>query len=259
MPVVFKVFRYRKLFWLLVAGLLILMGGIYRSVTGYLEARQVSALSWALVGKIVVVDPGHGGRDPGAVGKSGVKEKEITLQVAKKLALLLEQGGAAVLLTREDDSELAASKREDLDRRADIANENGADIFVSIHVNSFRSGPREHGAQTFSQPGSQESRLLSSCIQDELIRILGNTDRKPKEVDYYINKATRMPSVVVEIGFITNEREEKLMQDPAYQQKVAYAIYAGIVKYFARQATPTDREKIVETFMQNEEPFTEAP
>lgn len=235
--------RIKKRLLLLAVAIVIVLVYTVRLLSLEMDKRSISALSWAAANKLVVVDPGHGGADPGAVGSGGAVEKEITLAVAQKLADYLKQSGASVLLTRESDVMLCdpgttgymAKKRQDLTRRVNIANDNNADAFVSIHVNSFRADSRQHGAQTFSQPGSEESRELSQCIQAELIRLLKNTNRKPKQVDYFTNRKTNMPSVIVEIGFVTNPQEEKMMLDPAYQTKVAFAVYAGIVKYFAEK------------------------
>jgi len=130
------------------------------------------------------------------------------------------------------DPEAPNKKRSDLINRVEIANKNNADVFVSIHVNSFIADRRQRGAQTFSQPGSEEGKSLSRYIQAELSRVLGNTSRKPKEVDYFIKHA-KVPAVIVETGFISNAGEEKLLMNPVYQSKVAFAIYCGLVKYFA--------------------------
>ncbi|MCL6634774.1 MAG: N-acetylmuramoyl-L-alanine amidase CwlD [Peptococcaceae bacterium] len=198
-------------------------------------------MSWAVAGKLIVVDPGHGGEDPGALGSTGVHEKDIVLEVSKKLAEILRQAGARVLLTRETDRDLSdpeikslhQAKIQDLTRRVELANNSRADLFISIHVNSFPDR-REDGAQTFSQPGSEESRRLAVAIQHELNRFLENPGREAKQVDYFANRMTKMPSVIVEIGFISNPKEEKLMLDPHYQSRIAWSIYAGIVRYLAQ-------------------------
>jgi N-acetylmuramoyl-L-alanine amidase len=217
----------------------------------------------AVANRVIVVDPGHGGIDPGAVGRNGVYEKDITLAVGKRLAANLGQAGAMVLMTRETDTDLsdsttlgaAAKKREDLKRRVALANDSQADLYVSVHVNSFTS-PERRGAQTFVQPGKENSLKASCHIQEELARLLKNTTRQPVEVDYYITRNTAMPAVVVEIGFISNDAEAKMLEEPAYQGKVAWAIYAGVVKYFAGQGPPTretpGREDIIKTFKENE-------
>jgi len=231
-------------------------------LSGYLEARSdrqtVAVLSRSVANKVIVVDPGHGGFDPGVVGENSVLEKDIALAIGKRLAVNLKQAGAIVLMTRESDVDLSepgtvgltAKKHEDLKKRVALANENKADLFVSIHVNSHPSaGP--HGAQTFVQPGFPESKKAGQIIQSELSAQLKNTDRLTKEVDYYITRNTSMPAVLVETGFITNANESKLLQDPAYQGKIGWAIYAGIVKYFSAAAetgASPDKEEVIKIF-----------
>ncbi|MCL6634248.1 MAG: N-acetylmuramoyl-L-alanine amidase CwlD, partial [Peptococcaceae bacterium] len=220
-------------------------------------------------GRVVVVDPGHGGIDPGVVGKSGAAEKDINLAVGKLLAAYLGQAGAKVIMTRETDADLSdpattgimAKKREDLKRRIALANDNKADLYVSIHVNSFPN-PAQRGAQTFLQPGSAESRKAAGFIQSELAGALKNTSRQPREVDYYITRNAAMPAVIVEIGFMTNEEEERLLQDPAYQSKVAWAVCAGVVKYFAGRGEPQEppeKEKIIKTFKEQAPGYIREP
>jgi len=231
-------FRKGYIFALLVLALTALVG--HRAVTSLLAERYIAALSWALADKLIVIDPGHGGDDPGAVGSKGIHEKDIVLDVSKKLGTILRQAGAEVLLTRETDHDLAGtaakysyrSKIEDLTRRVEMANEKQADLFISIHVNSFPD-PREKGAQTFSQPGSVESNKLAKAIQHELNNFLENSGRQAKQVDFFTNRMAKMPSTIVEIGFISNPGEESLMLDPQYQQKIAWSIYAGIARYLA--------------------------
>lgn len=241
MPVFMRTIRLRKrtIIALMVVALTVFFS--YRAAAVRFEERHISTLSWALANKLIVIDPGHGGEDPGALGSSGVHEKDIVLEVSKKLAENLRQAGAEVLLTRENDHDLSdpktgsqyKAKVEDLSRRVELANNRQADLFISIHVNSFPDR-REDGAQTFSQPGSEESKKLAIAIQNELNRFLENPGREAKQVDYFANRMTKMPSVIVEIGFISNPREEKLMLDPNYQNKIAWSVYAGIAQYLAK-------------------------
>ncbi|WP_169302517.1 N-acetylmuramoyl-L-alanine amidase [Ammonifex degensii] len=203
-------------------------------------SREVGALGSPLAGKLIVVDPGHGGPDPGVV-RGGVREKDITLAVAQRLSHFLRQAGAEVVMTREKDRDLAdpdlwdmkERKRQDLERRIALANRLRADAFLSLHVNSFEEAD-EYGAQTFYQAGSEESRRLAEAIQQELQFLLGNTERLPKAGDYLVGRLARMPAVVVEIGFLTHPEEKRLLQDPAYQSKVAFAVYAGLARFFAQ-------------------------
>lgn len=241
MPVFVRAIRLRKRTVFALAVLVLTVFISFRAAAARFEERHISTLSWALADKLIVIDPGHGGEDPGALGSTGIHEKDIVLEVSKKLADILRQAGAEVLLTRESDRDLSdpntrnsyKAKVEDLTHRVELANNRRADLFISIHVNSFPDR-REDGAQTFSQPGSAESKKLAVAIQQELNRFLANPGREAKQVDYFANRMTKMPSVIVEIGFISNPREEKLMLDPLYQNKIAWSIYAGIARYLAQ-------------------------
>ncbi len=217
--------------------LMALACGFWLYPSGARERKSIEALSAVMAGRLIVIDPGHGGIDSGSRGFGGSLEEDITLAVSKKLAELVAHAGALVILTRESDVWLADpdaphKKRSDLTRRVEIANQKGADLFISIHVNSFVRDRGQRGAQTFSQPGSDEGKILSRLIQNELSRVLKNTSRKPEQIDYFIRHC-KMPAVIVEIGFISNPAEEKLLMDPAYQSKTAFAIYCGLVKYLA--------------------------
>ena len=241
MALLLRTFRLRKRWLVLLLAVTLIAWASYQTVAVHLEERHIATLSWAVTDKLVVIDPGHGGDDPGALGTTGVHEKEIVLEVSKKLADILRQAGAEVLLTRESDRDLSdldqlnsyQAKVDDLTARVELANKRQADLFVSVHVNSFPDR-REDGAQTFSQPGSEEGKRLAVAIQQELNRFSANPGREAKQVDYFANRMARMPSVIVEIGFISNPKEERLLLDQVYQNKIAWAIYAGIARYFAQ-------------------------
>lgn len=227
---------------LVVAAMLALIAGRI-----YAEAEpDTTALSYGIAGKTIVVDPGHGGIDSGAVGRqTKVPEKEITLAISKKLARALSQAGAMVVMTRDTDTDLSGGlqgsllekKRHDLSQRAAKAEKVKADLYLSIHTNADPS-PRWYGAQTFYNAGSPESKALANCLQGELVRILGNNKRKAKEGDFYIMEKTTMPTVIIEVGFISNPREEQLLNDDLYQTRIAYAILSGLVKYSAKEELP---------------------
>lgn len=190
-------------------------------------------------GALVVIDPGHGGRDPGAVGRAGVREKDVALAVALQLQTLLHRAGVYTRLTRTDDNDLADAdatvrKPQDLRRRAEIANAAAADVFVSIHANSFPSSIWS-GAQTFYYPADGEGKKLAEAIQDALHRVLGPTSRRPQPGNYRVLRDTVMPAVVVELGFLSNPAEERLLADPAYQERLAHALYEGILAYFGHR------------------------
>ncbi|NLY89157.1 MAG: hypothetical protein GX085_06000 [Firmicutes bacterium] len=201
--------------------------------------RTIVPLPGVVAGKKVVIDAGHGGRDPGAVGRSGLTEKEITLDIALRLRRLFSRVGVYVVMTREKDLDYGETgdlsrgtrKSRDLAHRIGLANQSGADLLLSIHVNSFPQSIWS-GAQCFYEAGSPESKELAVAIQDELAARLGPNRRRPVAADYLILKATRMPAVTVEVGFISNPREEKLLADTAYREQVAEAIFAGTVAYF---------------------------
>ena len=181
----------------------------------------------------IVLDAGHGGWDPGKKGTDGANEKELNLAVVGKLAEYLEQGGAEVILTRESDDALGEGKRTDMAERRRIANESGADILVSIHQNAFPSA-KVRGAQVFYHNSSGNGKVLAECVQESLRhRVDGSNNRQAKEnKDYYILRTTEIPAVIVECGFLSNAEEEKLLNDATYQEKLAWAIYCGILDYF---------------------------
>lgn len=194
-----------------------------------------------LSGQIIVIDPGHGGRDGGAVSRSGLVEKEVTLSISFYLRDLLEAAGAMVIMTREGDQELASEearhqgrrKKEDLANRVKIINGEYVDLFVSIHLNSVPS-PKWSGAQTFYNPKWPESERLASFIQEELIRNLENTRRLPKKnQEIFILRASKIPGVLIETGFLSNPEEAALLGQKEYQKKVAFAIYTGILRYYS--------------------------
>ncbi|MHB1418827.1 MAG: N-acetylmuramoyl-L-alanine amidase [Bacillota bacterium] len=204
------------------------------------NGQNQEVMSWVVSNKIIVIDAGHGGEDPGAIGPGGTLEKNVTLAVSKYLARILSQAGSAVVLTRDTDTDLVTPgegtrKKRDLDNRASIAKRYRADLYINIQANSF--GKIWTGAQTFYYDKQEQNQLLAVAIQDELKRVMGNTERvaKPLSSEAYILKQLDMPAALVEVGFLSNPAEEKLLNDPEYQQKLAFAIYTGIVKYYKDQ------------------------
>ncbi|TCO74974.1 N-acetylmuramoyl-L-alanine amidase CwlD [Marinisporobacter balticus] len=190
--------------------------------------------------KVIIIDAGHGGIDGGTVGENGSIESHVNLEIALKLRELLEQEGAIVLLTREDNVGLYSDtgtirnkKNEDLKNRKKLREESNGDIFISIHMNSFQE-TKYYGAQTFYPKNSDESKRLAERIQEELIRVLDNDNKRvaKEKSDIYLLKTCSIPTVLVECGFLSNPMEEKLFQDPKYQEKVAWSMYIGILRYF---------------------------
>lgn len=207
-----------------------------------------ASITQHVAGRIVVIDPGHGGNDPGAVAANGVLEKDVTLGVALHLERLLQRAAVNVRLTRRDDTDLAdddarVRKGQDLSRRVALGRETRADIFVSIHANSFPSSAWS-GAQTFYFPNRSDDQWLAERIQSRLVAQLGPNRRQAAAADYYVMRESSIPSVVVEVGFLSHPRESELLGSDAYQRRVAEAIYMGIVDYFSQprpvRADPPD-------------------
>jgi N-acetylmuramoyl-L-alanine amidase len=188
---------------------------------------------------VVVIDPGHGGYDPGAVAAQAVYEKEITLQVSRRLQALLSGDGVKAVLTRDEDEDYVSDgvsgrknkKRSDLDYRINMAAGIQADIFVSLHVNAVAKG-NNSGAETFYYNLSAEGKRLAEAIQNELIGIPGMNRRVAKPGDYYVVKNTKMPAVIVELGYLSNSAERNKLQREDYQEELAVAIARGIARYF---------------------------
>ncbi len=268
--VIIKTFKIRKRYLVVLVFIVFFSFYLSRIQNERAERRAVEAMSLALAGRVIVVDPGHGGDEPGVVGKSGVQEKEITLAVGRLLAENLSRAGAMVMMTRETDSDLSspatagltAKKREDLAGRVALANDHRADLYISVHVNSSHD-PNRRGARVYYQPGADQGGKAGGYIQSELSRVIKNTAPLPAEVDYYITRNTLMAAVVVEVGYISNQAEEKLLQDPNYQSKLAQAMYSGAVKYFAGENPPAlkppEKEGIIQTFKELQRPTLPEP
>lgn len=202
--------------------------------------------SMPLSGKVIVIDPGHGGYDGGAVSRSGLQEKGVTLDISLLLRDYLQESGALVIMTREVDKDLAGTgyrrrKAADLMERARIVKTSGADAFISIHLNAIPS-PRWSGAQTFYYPTLEANKKLAESIQSELIRNLENTNRKARySGEIYILKTSPVPTALVEVGFLSNPAEAELLGDEAYQKKLAAAIYNGLLRYYSVEDSAKDK------------------
>ena len=174
----------------------------------------------------VVIDPGHGGADPGAIGIGGIKETDVVLDVAKIVKNLLSDKGVKVRLTRDNEMDL------DLSPRVSFANRTDADIFVSIHANASRGKRRDiNGLETFYYRGWR-GRLLAKRIQKQILRVSpGSPDRGVKQGRFYVIKNTRMPAVLVEIGFLTGRLDARRLEKITHRKRLAYAIAKGILEY----------------------------
>lgn len=175
---------------------------------------------------LVVVDPGHGGNDPGAVGPSGTREKDVTLAVSYFLRKILMENGISVIMARGDDSEI------ELQPRVDIANNNNADLFVSIHCNAL-DGNSPMGVETYYR--TPQSVDFAKSIHKNMIQTLGTPDRGARgDRNLFVIRKTTMPSVLVEIGYISNKIEEANLANATHQKKVAQAVYKGIKEYLGK-------------------------
>lgn len=185
----------------------------------------------------IVIDPGHGGIDPGSIGyKTKTKESEINLAVSLYLYSLLEDFGFNTIMTRTTDDGLYGLsskdyKKRDMQKRKDIISAINPDIVVSVHMNSYiRHNLR--GAQVFYDKHSKQGEQLALCIQDQFSANLPASDKGVSIGDYYMLKCTAEASVIAECGFLSNEEDEKLLINKEYQQTLANCIFKGIVAYF---------------------------
>ena len=223
---------------IVLAGLLIISAVI---VSLSLTRKDVPIFSKSN-GHIIVLDAGHGDPDGGAVSKRGTVESDLNLSVAKLLKSQLEDRGYRVVMTREDENGLYTEKsksikekkKEDMNKRLEIANSSGADLFVSIHMNMFER-EKYRGAEVLYSDKFENSLLLAELIQAELVAIdPENQTRTTKKADgsIFLMKNAEIPAVLVECGFISNLEEEKLLKDTDYRRRLASAICDGIVEYY---------------------------
>lgn len=198
--------------------------------TDFSNDRRVMRLRMkdsSLKGRVIVIDPGHGGVDPGAMGSQGVREKEVNLEVAFRLKELLEEAGARVVMTRIDD------RYYSLYERAAIANRVGAALFISIHTN-FHPNPNINGVEIFHYPDRSSSNRWAKLLLEEMTNASG---LKPLAVktnkDLVVIRETQMPAVLVELGFLSNFQEEALIATPEFRGAMARGIFNGINRYYS--------------------------
>ena len=190
-----------------------------------------------LAGHSITIDAGHGGNDSGAIGPTGVTEKSVTLRVALALQKLLTSEGATVYMTRTTDTEVspkgaAASDIEELQARCDVANRHNSDIFISIHMDSFTNGAAKGTTGYYYALGSKKSRDLADKVRAGVIDQIGTPSRGTQSCNFYVVKHTDMPATLVEVAFISNPTEEKLMNSEDGVQKAAQGIADGIADFF---------------------------
>lgn len=176
----------------------------------------------------ICIDPGHGGVDPGGIGPSGLKEKDVNLAVAKRVAELLKPI-AEVKLTRTTD--IAVSLKD----RAHIANSFGCDYFISVHINSF-TDRKVGGVETWAYAPGGKGEKLARAVQAELVDATGFTNRSVKfNSGFAVLRNTRAPAILTETGFISNPNEEKLLKTGVFRDKIAMAIAQGVANRIGKK------------------------
>ena len=196
------------------------------SIISYVKGENLD-----LIGKVIYIDPGHGGIDPGATYKD-IYEKDINLSIALKLKKELENNGAIVYLTRYDDIDLSIStnnhKKSDLNNRVRAINNSNADLFISIHLNSY--GTSWHGVQIFYDDNNSTNEVLASIMDKNIKNLNGNRTYKKKN-NLYLLKNIKIPGILVEVGFLSNENKRYLLTNSKYQEKVSKSLCNGINEY----------------------------
>ena len=197
----------------------------FPSLPGVKEAAEKTGK-----GLLIILDPGHGGLDPGALGPSGSKEKDVVLDISLRLRDLLVAVGCEVHMTRDED------RYVEFPERVRLAKEGKGDIFLSIHANAFRF-QEACGTETFYHPDKQSSRLLAEALQASLMEELGRTDRGVKtRRDLYVLRESSIPTALVEVAFINHPDEERLLLNPEFRQRCARALFQGLSRYFQQRA-----------------------
>ena len=176
---------------------------------------------------VVVIDPGHGGPDPGAIGRGGLREKDVVLDICLRLTQILERQGVQVVLTRADDRDLY------LEPRIQLANRIDADLFVSVHVNAISmSRPDVNGIETYhSRRASRQSRILAGVLHRNIVAAVGGPDRGVRAADFVVIRLAEMPAVLLELGFVTGAADAPRLANPQHRTVLASAVARGILEY----------------------------
>lgn len=189
----------------------------------------------------IIIDAGHGGEDGGAIGKTGVLEKELNLSISRTLADMLISSGYEVVMTRNDDRMLynpnedyyGRKKALDLAQRVKISEQYDNAVFVSIHMNSFPD-EKYSGLQVYYSKNNENSRILADSIQNLIQEKLQKENHRKTKVaqsNIYVLDRVKKPAILIECGFISNDAECRSLSDEAYRQKLSLGLFAGIVKY----------------------------
>lgn len=182
----------------------------------------------------IIIDPGHGLPDGGAIGADGTIESTLNLKVSKLLEKNLKKSKFGVIMTRSGENAISDIKKEDMTERLNIMTNSGADIFVSIHMNKFTDS-KYCGAQVIYSANDEYSEMLAKSIQSELCALEENKQKREAAKSHpniYLMKNAVIPAVIVECGFLSNAEEERLLNQSDYQKKLADAITNGIKNYY---------------------------
>ena len=199
-----------------------------------IKAKTKFRTGGGIKGKIITLDPGHGGSDPGAIGASGLKEKQITLEISLRLKELLEKEGAKVYMTRTTDKDVYApnaSDRAELQARVNVAEKHNSDLFLSLHINSSVN-KNVGGFSSYYYPKTENDLKISKAIQNKFAKNFGVDNLGVRQANFYVVKRCSMPATLLEMCFISNPKEEKLMKSKWFQKKTARLIVEGVEEYF---------------------------
>ena len=199
-----------------------------------IKAKTKFRTGGGIKGKIITLDPGHGGSDPGAIGASGLKEKQITLEISMRVKELLEKEGAKVYMTRTTDKDVYgpnASDRAELQARVNVAEKYNSDLFISLHINSSVN-KSVGGFSSYYYPKTDNDLKIAKAIQDKFAKNFGVDNLGVRQANFYVVKRCSMPATLLEMCFISNPKEEKLMKSRWFQKKTARLIVEGVENYF---------------------------
>lgn len=199
-----------------------------------IKAKSKFRTGGGIKDKIITLDPGHGGSDPGAIGASGLKEKQITLEISMRVKELLEKEGAKVFMTRTTDKDVYApnaSDRAELQARVNVAEKHNSDLFLSLHINSSVN-KSVGGFSSYYYPKTDNDLKIAKAIQDKFAKNFGVDNLGVRQANFYVVKRCSMPATLLEMCFISNPKEEKLMKSKWFQKKTARLIVEGVKNYF---------------------------
>ena len=199
-----------------------------------IKAKTKFRTGGGIKGKIITLDPGHGGSDPGAIGASGLKEKQITLEISLRVKELLEKEGAKVYMTHTTDKDVYgpnASDRAELQARVNVAEKYNSDLFISLHINSSVN-KSVGGFSSYYYPKTDNDLKIAKAIQDKFAKNFGVDNLGVRQANFYVVKRCSMPATLLEMCFISNPKEEKLMKSRWFQKKTARLIVEGVENYF---------------------------